>query len=90
MCEGLEPRLALDAGALLPLVGDWNGDGKDSLGLFAPATGSFLLRDVNAPGFPHRAVNVAAQISAISQPLAGDWNGDGSDTPGLFDPATGC
>ena len=80
--EALESRLALAAGTMTPLAGDWNGDGSDSLGLFDAASGSFYLRDVNAPGFPHRAVHVNSPSSA--QPIAGDWDGDGSDGVGVL------
>ena len=34
-------------GALVPLVGDWNGSGKDSLGSYQKGTGTFLLKNSN-------------------------------------------
>lgn len=82
--EPLESRTLLAADLYVPLAGDWDGDGRDSLGLYNPASGEFYLRDINAPGFPHRAVTPAVR-PADSLPLAGDWNGDGRDSIGLVD-----
>ena len=32
----------------LPIVGDWNGDGKDTIGLYDPATSTFYLRNTTS------------------------------------------
>ena len=29
----------------IPIAGDWNGDGKDTIGLYNPATSTFYLRN---------------------------------------------
>ncbi len=84
--EALEVRQVLTA--MIPLAGDWDGDGRASIGLYSPEAREFYLRDVNAPGFPHRAISPAS-VPTDAQPLAGDWNGDGSDTPGWFSPGDG-
>ena len=34
----------------MPLVGDWTGDGIDTIGLYNPATGYFYLRNSNTTG----------------------------------------
>jgi uncharacterized protein GlcG (DUF336 family) len=86
--EPLERRDLCAGDVYTPLVGDWNGDGRDSLGLFSAASGQFYLRDINAPGFPHRVVKPLA-IPAGSLPIAGDWDGDGRDSPGVFDAVGG-
>ena len=38
-----------DPGDLI-VAGDWNGDGRDSVGLFRPATGRVYLRYSNSAG----------------------------------------
>ena len=34
-----------------PLVGDWNGDGIDTIGFYDPATSTFYLRNTNDAGY---------------------------------------
>ena len=68
----------------LPLAGDWDGDGIDTIGVFRPSINTFFLRNSNSGG--------AADISfafgiAEDLPLAGDWNGDGIDTIGVLRPS---
>ncbi|MFB7465030.1 transglycosylase family protein [Streptomyces sp. NPDC056224] len=66
-----------------PLIGDFNGDGVDSVGVYDPETGDFHLSNDNGTaaisvrfGNPHWI------------PVIGDWNGDGKDTVGVYEPAT--
>ena len=63
----------------LPVAGDWNGDGFDTIGVFS--NGTFQLRNSNTAGSPDLTVTFGA---AGDQPVAGDWNGDGIDTIGVF------
>jgi len=69
----------------LPLVGDWNGDGKDEIGLFRPNGNRFYL-DVNGNGVidTFNGDVQYAMGSAGDLPLVGDWNGDGYDEIGVF------
>jgi hypothetical protein len=72
----------------LPIAGDWNGDGIDSVGLYDPTSGNFYLRNSNSTG----VADITFQLGPTNstwKPVAGDWNGDGVDTIGLYDPATG-
>ena len=57
----------------LPVVGDWNGDGTDTIGVFR--RGTWLLRNVNVPGPIDRSVLWGAGDDI---PAAGDWDGDGT------------
>ncbi len=66
------------------IAGDWNGDGKDSLGIYR--NGVFYLRNSNTTG---PADIVFAFGAAGDQPIAGDWDGDGIDTIGVYRRATG-
>jgi glucose/arabinose dehydrogenase len=69
----------------LPLAGDWNGDGRTTIGTWNPATGRFQLKNTLTRG-PANVSFVLRRPGAI--PLAGDWDGDGRDSVGFYDPAT--
>ena len=69
-----------------PIVGDWDGDGIDEIGLFRPSTGFFYYRSTLDTG-------VADAKFYFGDPgdrfLAGDWGVvDGVDTPAVFRPST--
>jgi PAS domain-containing protein len=72
----------------LPLVGDWDGDGIETPGVFDPSTTTFHLVDGNSdtPG-PVSTFSWGVNLNGWL-PMAGDWDGDGDDTVGLFDPFT--
>ena len=61
-----------------PLVGDWNGDGKDTVGVREGAT--FYLRNQNTEGEPDLGFTFGR---SNDKPVTGDWNGDGKDTVGI-------
>ena len=72
----------------LPLTGDWDGDGSDTVGFYDPSTGKFFLKNRHEGG----VADLVYRFGAIGQgwlPLTGDWDGDGSDTVGFYDPSTG-
>ena len=55
-----------------PIVGDYDGDGDETVGLYSPSNGFFFLRNANSPGaadltFGYGPANVT--------PLVGDWDG---------------
>lgn len=64
-----------------PVAGDWNGDGRDSLGAFRPATARVILLDEN-----QSTIRVTVFGEGTDLPVAGDWNGDGVDEIGVFRP----
>jgi hypothetical protein len=76
----------------MPVVGDWNGDMLDSVGVVDPTGGQdpinlvWYLRNQNSSGaadFAPFAFGLRGWV-----PVAGDWNGDGITTPGVYDPST--
>ncbi len=75
------------ASLLLPIVGDFNGDGVDDLGLFDSVNNQWNF-DLNRDG---RRDDVLAfgLPEEMERPLAGDWNLDGIDDLGLFPAAPG-
>lgn len=67
------------------VVGDWNGDGIDTPGVFRPSTGQFLL--TNGPNTNNTTPPINSIVPfgrAGDEPVAGDWNGDGIDTVGVL------
>jgi extracellular elastinolytic metalloproteinase len=79
---------AANAG-LIPVVGDWNGDGVTTIGVYNPTSGFFFLRNANSPG-PADIVVGFGPGGANFVPVVGDWNNDGVDTIGVFDRNTGA
>lgn len=71
---------------MIPLIGDWKGKGKDGIGYYDPATGTFYLRQSQRYG-PADFTFTFGPPHMI--PLAGDWNGDGRDGVGYYNPKTG-
>jgi photosystem II stability/assembly factor-like uncharacterized protein len=61
------------------VVGDWNGDGVDTIGVFR--SGTFFLRNSNNSGFGDITVTYG---QAGDLPVVGDWDGDGIDTVGFY------
>ena len=60
-----------------PIVGDWNNDGTDTVGLYNPATARYYLRNTNSAGVADTSFTYGAANSGWA-PLAGDWNGPSS------------
>jgi len=75
-------------------VGDWNGDGADTIGFFDPTTCTWYLRDSLSVGYADWSFAYGDPSLTTGhgdqnwQPLVGDWNGDGADTIGFFDPVS--
>jgi len=69
----------------IPLVGDWDGDGMDGIGVFNPRSGMWSL-DNNIDGRSDLVLRWSAMRTG-DIPLAGDWNGDGTTSIGFFRPS---
>jgi len=69
-----------------PFVGDFNGDGVDTVGLHRESTGLVYFRNSNKTG-------VADSQFIYGDPgdmlVAGDWDGNGTDTIGVYRPSNG-
>ena len=64
-----------------PIAGDWEGDGRDTIGIFHD--GVFLLTGDNSEATGNTFFGFAGDL-----PVAGDWNGTRSYDVGLFHPPT--
>jgi murein DD-endopeptidase MepM/ murein hydrolase activator NlpD len=63
----------------LPVVGDWNGDERDTVGIRRGDT--WFLLDDHEDVEPDHVVVFGREPG--DEPIVGDWNGDGRDTIGV-------
>ncbi len=68
----------------IPVVGDFNGDGKDELALYY--NGEWFV-DLNGNGMWDESDLWARLGNGRDRPVTGDWDGDGKDDIGIFGPA---
>ena len=75
-----------------PIVGDWDGDGVDTVGLYNPTSGRFYLRNSNTAGpaeVPDGGGFHYGPAPSTWLPVAGDWDGVKGDSIGLYSQTTG-
>lgn len=65
----------------IPFLGDFNGDGVRTPGLYRPATGLAYVRDSLDTGIADRSWFMGVPGD---QPIVGDWDGDGIDSFGVY------
>jgi hypothetical protein len=68
---------------IIPIAGDWNGDGFDTVGIYNSENAIFYLKNSLEPG------DADIMIRGIKSgwiPITGDWDGDGADEVGEYDP----
>jgi hypothetical protein len=69
-----------------PFVGDFDGDGVDTIGLHRESTGLVYYRNSNTTGIAHAQFIYGNPGDVL---IAGDWNGNGLDTVGVYRPSNG-
>jgi lactocepin len=68
----------------VPFVGDWDGDGVATPGLFRTSDAFAYLRNSNSQG----VADIRFFFGNPSDvPLSGDWDGDGKDTLSIYRPS---
>jgi stage II sporulation protein D len=65
--------------AATPIVGDWNGDGRDEPGWFRAGLIALRMTDASGTWVKRYTFGKVGDL-----PIVGDWNGDGIDDVGLF------
>ena len=65
----------------LPVTGDWNGDGIDSIGIFRKGTWQLDANGDGKTSSDDPTVNFGQRGDI---PVTGDWNGDGKDDIGVY------
>jgi hypothetical protein len=68
----------------IPVVGDWNGDGKITIGVVNPSTMTWYLRNENTAGVPDVAAPFRYGLAGW-KPVTGAWNADGRTGIGVVD-----
>ncbi len=84
MRNTLSPRVMSDSYGNpgdLPVVGDWDGDGDQTAGMYRQSDGFFYARNSNSTGIAHFEC-FAGDPDDVA--IAGHWDGDGDDTLGIF------
>ena len=69
-----------------PFVGDFDGDGIDTVGLHRESTGFVYFRNTNTQGNADFEFFFGDPGDRL---LAGDWDGDGDDTVAVYRPSNG-
>jgi beta-lactamase superfamily II metal-dependent hydrolase len=67
-----------------PFVGDFDGNGQDTVSLHRESTGLVYFRNTNTTGNPDNQFIFGNPGDRF---VAGDWTGDTVDSPGLFRPS---
>ncbi|MFC4531965.1 hypothetical protein [Sphaerisporangium dianthi] len=65
---------------MVPIVGDWDGDGTETPSAYDPTTATFHLS--NSPSNGQSQYNIKYG-NRYSVPIVGDWDGDGKDNIGV-------
>jgi hypothetical protein len=76
-----QPNIVFDFGTAgdVPVVGDWNGNGVDTPGVFR--RGTWYIRNSNSTGMADASFFFG---NPGDSPIAGDWTGNGEDRPGVY------
>ncbi len=72
-----------------PILGDWDGDGRVTVGVFDPERSRFYLRNRNTSGPPDAVIDFGPPVTDTAHlrvPVVGDWLGQGVTGMGYYDP----
>jgi hypothetical protein len=65
-----------------PVVGDWDGNGRDDLAIFRRGGEWHVRTSANPWGWTRHTLTYGLQ--AGDRPMAGDWDGNGRDDAGIY------
>jgi hypothetical protein len=74
------PAFAYGNRPMVPIVGDWDGDGTDTASTYDPTTAQFFISNDPTTGAAQHTFMYGNPGAA---PLVGDWDGDGRDNVGV-------
>jgi len=82
--DGTVDRFVFGVPGDLPLLGDWDCNTSDTVGVYRPTTGFVYLRNSNSIGFGDKSFffGLAGDI-----PLVGDFDGNGCDSVSIYRPS---
>ena len=72
----------LNTNDVIPITGDWNGNGIDTVGVYQFNFGQFYLKNSHEGGDADIILNYFTLDDVLT--FSGDWNGNGIDTLGLY------
>lgn len=75
-----------NSGEIVPVAGDWDGDGATSIGFYRYSDASWHLGQELNDG-SDLTFNFGPAGNTTVQPVVGDWDGDGKDTVGFYVPS---
>ncbi|PTB85047.1 hypothetical protein C9988_02810 [Pseudidiomarina aestuarii] len=74
----------------VPFVADFDGDGRDDIGVYRSATRTWYLRTPSDPGLRGDFIQrITFPVDVYEQPFVGDFDGDGRFDVGLIQSNTG-
>jgi len=73
-----------NTGGIVPITGDWNGDGITTVGWYRRSDSSFHLTNSPTGGASDYAFVYGPPNTGGIVPVTGDWNGDGTTTVGWY------
>ena len=59
---------------LIPVVGDWDGDGLDTIGLYKPGQRTWYLKEQNSDGWIDLLIVKFGAIDNTWKPMVGNWD----------------
>lgn len=71
-----------------PVAGDYDDDGRDTVGVYRSSTSQFFLKNANGQGSADLVFQYGVSGFGFV-PIVGDWDGDGTATVGLYRPLDG-
>ncbi len=86
--EDADAIVRFGAPGSVPVMGDFDGDGTDTLGVYSPTLGEFSQKDTNAEG-PASSRFRFGGTQLKFKPLVGNWDGRGGDSVGVYSPVRG-
>jgi murein DD-endopeptidase MepM/ murein hydrolase activator NlpD len=81
----IDSATSFGIGSDMPLVGDWNGDGKTDIGVWRSSNYTFYLDKSGNGRYDGAAIDSATSFGIGSdKPILGDWTGDGKTKIGVW------
>lgn len=88
LCER-PSHLGVGGSNVFPIVGDWNNDLTDTVGIYKNSNCVVYLKNTNASG-PADITFCFGPSGSQYRPVSGDWDNNGTDGFGIYDTSNGA